>query len=115
MFEEDPAFHITKESFLKDNKANGIPIVPELPGFSNLGSAFIDSLRSADTGRAVEGDISLVDSIVNDYATIGASLSRIGGSIQDFGRSVVDGVADSVVSMGKTVTAELNKKQEQLA
>ncbi len=81
-FNEEPAFHFQKQRFLNRNKVDQIPLMPDIFGCRTLATA---------TGSSKKDD-GLLDSLVQDYASIGENLFAVGKSINAKGSSIAIGM-----------------------
>ncbi|KAG7338179.1 hypothetical protein IV203_026044 [Nitzschia inconspicua] len=104
MFDEEPAFHCAKETLLKDNRRNSVPILPDLyiPG-----CATVKSLQQVVTAKDPHNDnMSLVDSVAMDYADIGSSISRLGDVMVEFGKNMFGLFLDTAAVIGQAAVSK---------
>jgi hypothetical protein len=116
LFEEEPAFHCAKVDFMQQNKKYSQPVLsdmPELLGCPNFASAaqrLDDGEDKEDDDDGNDGEFSVVESVIHDYAAIGNSIARLGSNIKNHGEALAEGVWDTFELMGKAVGIASSKK-----
>lgn len=104
MFEEEPAFHCAKQTLLKDNRQSSVPILPD---FYIPGCSAAESIRNVVTTKDPNNDIlSLVDSVAMDYAAMGSSILRLGGSFVATGKNMLGLVWNTAAVMGQVTASK---------
>jgi hypothetical protein len=101
MFEEESDFQSTKESLLKDNRLNSVPLLQD---FHVVGCAAVESLQQATPIQDPDDEhLYLVNSLATDYAVMWSSIVRFGRSIKTLSDDFFGLVTDTVVMMSQAV------------